>query len=351
MSLNYAYIVENGSNDVTVIDIPSNKIITRIDLLKGSPDDRKRDKEEYDLYSCMDYSFDFGSSPYELVITPDNNYVYVIASHAIIKIDTATNEIVSTIVIHGEGYRHIAITPDSKYAYVTNSRHNTVSVINVSTNTIISTVKVGNGPEGVAITPDGKYAYVVNYNSDDISIVDTSTNTLDNSTNVIYIDKTCGYLTNDIGTINVGRGPYGVAITPDSKYAYVTNMKSGNISVIDISTNSVIKTISPAFDTITPGDIAVTPDGKYVFFLDSSKICRITPSEDYLLNTNFIHSGLYGMAITPDSEYVYVTNQQSGRVYVVIVSRNVDRFSFKLGRMGVLGIAITQRINIVYPLR
>ncbi|PIY19935.1 hypothetical protein COZ13_02695, partial [Candidatus Desantisbacteria bacterium CG_4_10_14_3_um_filter_40_18] len=35
----------------------------------------------------------------------------------------------------------------------------------------------------------------------------------------------------------VGSRPYGVAITPDGRYAYVTNAGSDNVSVIEVATN------------------------------------------------------------------------------------------------------------------
>jgi YVTN family beta-propeller protein len=37
---------------------------------------------------------------------------------------------------------------------------------------------VGNRPEGVAVTPDRKRAYVTNMNSDTLSVIDTATNTV-----------------------------------------------------------------------------------------------------------------------------------------------------------------------------
>src|SRR5215471_7070473 len=59
------------------------------------------------------------------------------------------------------------------FAYVTNSLSNTVSVIDMATNTVVATVPVGIEPIGVAITPDGTHAYVANLFSDTVSVIDT----------------------------------------------------------------------------------------------------------------------------------------------------------------------------------
>jgi YVTN family beta-propeller protein len=44
-------------------------------------------------------------------------------------------------------------------------------------------------------------------------------------------------------TIPVGDFPWGVAVSPTGSFAYVTNYGSANISVISTSTNSVVATI------------------------------------------------------------------------------------------------------------
>jgi len=97
-------------------------------------------------------------------------------------------------------------------------------VIDTATNTVVATVPVGVNPYGVAIAPDGKRAYVANANSNTVSVIDTATNTV-------------------VATVLPGTGPIGVAITPDGKYAYVTNINSGDGSVIDTTSNTVVATI------------------------------------------------------------------------------------------------------------
>jgi YVTN family beta-propeller protein len=55
----------------------------------------------------------------------------------------------------------VAFTPNGKTAYVTNSNDNTVSVIDVKTNSVTGSPITGFiSPLGINITPDGKTAYV-----------------------------------------------------------------------------------------------------------------------------------------------------------------------------------------------
>ena len=62
-----------------------------------------------------------------------------------------------------------------------------------------------------------------------------------------------------VGTVAVGESPQGVAVTPDGTRAYVTNLSSDTVSVIDTATNSVIG--SPIAVGWEPKGIAITPDG------------------------------------------------------------------------------------------
>jgi YVTN family beta-propeller protein len=67
----------------------------------------------------------------------------------------------------------VAVTPDGQHAYVTNrTAPGTVSVIDTTTNAVLTTVGVGSGPVGVAVAPGGGPVYVANNNSTTVSVVD-----------------------------------------------------------------------------------------------------------------------------------------------------------------------------------
>ena len=82
---------------------------------------------------------------------------------------------------------------------------------------------VGTSPHGVAVA--GTMVYVANLGSNTVSIIDTDTKTV-------------------VATVNVGKSPYGVAVTPGWNGVYVTNDKDNTVSVIDVDTNKVKATVS-----------------------------------------------------------------------------------------------------------
>ena len=83
--------------------------------------------------------------------------------------------------------------PAGTKVFVTNFFSQNVSVIDTATNEVISTVKVGIFSHGIAVDPDGKKVYVTNLLNSYVSVIDTATNTV-------------------IATVYVGKRPVGIAI-------------------------------------------------------------------------------------------------------------------------------------------
>ena len=79
--------------------------------------------------------------------------------------------------------RAVAITPDGMRAYVTNYYTNPggndiVSIINTETYEVVGEITVGDGPKGIVVTSNGKYALVANTNSNSVSVIDLDTDTV-----------------------------------------------------------------------------------------------------------------------------------------------------------------------------
>jgi YVTN family beta-propeller protein len=47
----------------------------------------------------------------------------------------------------------VVVDRDGRYAYVTNTYANTVSVLDVKDRKVVATVRVGKGPNGISVTP------------------------------------------------------------------------------------------------------------------------------------------------------------------------------------------------------
>ena len=219
-----------------------------------------------------------GGHPDGIAITPDGNYAYLTndgTANGTVDVidgaDTGTPSVSSTTLTVGQQPKALAITPDGKYAYVTNSYANTVSVIDgvdTATPSVASTpLSVGAYPDGIAITPDGDYAYVTD--------LDTGSAVTGGTVDVID-DADSSSPSVSPTTLTVGGDPWGIAITPDGKYAYVGDYyyTTNNVSVIDDADSSSPTVSATSLNTGTSSDynspaaVAISPDGRYAYVTD-----------------------------------------------------------------------------------
>ena len=257
-------------------------------------------------------SFD---EPFLSAITPDGSTLYVCNhgnNNTVNIINTATNTVTSTLsgfnLIEG-----IAITPDGKTAYVSNNAGNSVSIIDIATNTVSEVTDpkaTFNGPIGIAITPDGGTAYVCNQNGNSVSIINVATNTV------------TGSITS--GTFNI---PIGIAITPNGSTAYVSNNNGNSVSIIDIATNTVTGTVSDPSTTFNgPDPIAITPDGStaYVGNGGGGSVSIVDIATNTVTGT--VSGGTFNdpseIAIAPNGNTAYVSNFLGANVSIIDIATN-----------------------------
>jgi YVTN family beta-propeller protein len=140
----------------------------------------------------------------------------------------------------------IAITHDDDFVWSVNPDNDSVSVFRVvnDANTKVAEIPVGKEPWCVAITPDDAKAYVTNMASGTVSVINTFSKQV-------------------IDTIQVGTEPFGCALTPDGNDLFVANQSSGTVSVINTGRDKVSETIDGV--GVKPHGIAISGDGKRVF--------------------------------------------------------------------------------------
>jgi len=178
-------------------------------------------------------------------------------------------------------------------AYTLNYEEDSVAVIDTQTNQVVgSPIEVGVGPYTIAITPDGKTAYVGNETDEDISVIDLQTNQV-------------------VGEpIEVGTEPYVLAISPDGKTAYMTN-SAGTVTVIDLQTNLVVGTIAIEEGEPSLWGVAFSPDGQtaYVVNEETNTLAVIDTQTRQVVGAP-IPTGEYPyeVAITPDGKTAYTAD-------------------------------------------
>jgi YVTN family beta-propeller protein len=211
-------------------------------------------------------------------------YVTLFVGGNITPIHVPTNGTLSPIPFPGSTPAAIAITPDRKTAYITDSIGGGVYPLDLATNTFGPVISVGLQPFGIAITPDGKAAYVTNYTSHDVTPINLLTNTTGAS-------------------IPVGTNPFSIAITPDGTKAYVTNSTDLSITPINLMTNTPEPLILLPQG---PLGIAMAPDGKTVYANLVTSVIPIDVATNTLKTPISVIGAGPGIAITPDGKKAFV---------------------------------------------
>jgi YVTN family beta-propeller protein len=290
--------------------------------------------------------------PAGVAITPDRMFVYVANESAgtVAIVEATSNSIVNTItmppICSGEICNSpltvgVAINPNPNkpFAYVTNTGSvgttGFVTVINTQTQTIVTpSITVGSHPFGVAVTPDGAFAYVTNGapgTENSVSVINTSTNAVTK-------------------TISVGSNPTGVAVNPGGSFAYVTNAGDGTVSVISTATNTVTNTISAGS---APYFVAFTPDGSRAYVtnqIPDGTVTVINTLTGAVVATVSLGSLPSQVAVTSDGTTAYVVNASSSSVSTIDTStNNVGDGTIAVGS-GAFGIAVSPPETHTMPL-
>jgi YVTN family beta-propeller protein len=127
-----------------------------------------------------------------------------------------TSGVVNTTV--GANPSALAVNPVTNKTYIANAGSNTVSVLDVPTNST-EAVPVGTNPVAVGVNPVTNTIYVANEGSNNVTAINGAMNTV-------------------IATITVGSGPEALAVDPLNNFVYVTDYGSGTVSVINNGSNS-----------------------------------------------------------------------------------------------------------------
>jgi YVTN family beta-propeller protein len=227
-------------------------------------------------------------------------------------------------------------------AYVANIGAGTVSVVDTKAGTVTDTITVGKGPYGVAFSPDGQRVYVTNHADNSVSVIDAKTHTV-------------------TATIPVGVDPWDVAVTPDAKHVYTANDGGPDpATVSDITTSS--GQVSVIDGVAGASAVAARPGGAEAYTAGGLSIITVIDAKTGTLSqtpsgtpapapwTNGIKLGDFNteaIRFSPDGTRAYATTNFNGSVVVVDTKTRSVLQTIKVGD-GAVGLAVTPDGTKVY---
>ena len=271
----YMYIVNNYSYNVTVLkdtefvnDISTGEWPTSITTDPGSA--RTWVTNLHAGVSVLEGSGQVAFiprdyEPYGAAFNPVNGYVYVTDLDSKIQIINGkklltTLKLTDPVTGKGAGWmRPIVVDPNTGLVYAASWDYGRLYVIRDLE--VIDSVQLGWGPLNMALDSVRGLIYVAHSEPNltyphDISVVDVATLNVTfvnsspgniNHARNVAVDERSGiaYITNPdqnnvtvlqgtkvLRKINVGKRPWGVGVNPNDGYVYVTNRKSGSVSIL-----------------------------------------------------------------------------------------------------------------------
>lgn len=254
-----------------------------------------------------------GDGPKRVAITPDGTRALVVnvLSDNLTVTDLATLQNQSFIAFpEPAGVRELAITSDSRWAVVSAYGADAVKIIDLSTCSVAASVPTGENPAIVCISPDDRRAYVGNVGSNSISVIELAG---DKSSSVAEIP--CGL----IGWMSVAYGQYsGVSLSPTGEYLLVAASFDDRVDVIDTKTNAVVSSL-PVGEF--PIRVCFNGDGDYAivtnFHSDNYNVIHVDGASSSVVTTVSTAPNPLSMAYDAVHDEICVASYQGNRLYHV----------------------------------
>jgi YVTN family beta-propeller protein len=278
--------------------------------------------------------------------------------------DPMTGKVVATVPIDAAGPPHeVAVSADGKLAFVTTTNYGrvpgpipqgTISVIDLVAQKELSRVEVGvdSIPHGIVFAGGKVYFTAEGFQNveryDPVSgRIDWMIGTARSGTHMLAVSKNGDKMysaTNDSDVvvaiepwdhqdhrttrgprnpwmttiIPVGKGPEGIALSPDEKEVWVLNHEGGTASIIDVATRKVVSTLD--LKTKAPLRLRFTLDGKRVMICDEFSgevmVLDAVTRKEIKRITN-VGKTLHGIVMASDGSHAFVTDIGAGKVAMI----------------------------------
>jgi len=201
-------------------------------------------------------------SPIDIVPSPDSQYLYVaeMTAKQIAVVSRESKTLLKTIKLPSE-VTGIAVAPGGAYLYATCSSPlwpaGLVCEVDISAGRVLRRFPAGHSARAPVLSPDGKILYVCNVFNNDVSVFDVASG-------------------KETARIAVTREPYSAGITPDGSVLVVANSLPNGVSTDTLHITSKVTLISTATNKVTDTihlprgshsafGLTISPDGKFAF--------------------------------------------------------------------------------------
>ena len=228
---------------------------------------------------------------------------------AIGVVDTGTRRELARIPV---GREPIQVIFSNGRLFVSNLGSNDISIIETATFQVLSRIETALQPLDMAISPDGKTLYASNSGAGTLSIVDIESS----EARTIWLS-------------GIGSGPFGMAALADK--VFTTDIANSQVIVVT-PTGQITRRISVPSQ---PRSLALSPDGK-ILYVTSMEVGQLTAidiaSETIARSIELDVGGTFAIALSPDGRKIYLTAHNDNALVIVDAERGIFRKKLTIGR-------------------
>lgn len=187
-------------------------------------------------------------------------------------------------------------------AYIPNTNSNTVSIIDLQEDLVLSTIDVETNPRYVVTSPILNRVYIGNQSAATLSVIDPATDTV-------------------VETIEVGEFIRGLAINTSSSHIYIGY--NAGVLVLNLSNNTIENTIPLSS---IPTHLELSPNDEILLVSSSSELTIINTTTN-TLETTIPMNTAYGICINEGSTKAYVAEFGANRIKEIdLIDNTVTAF-------------------------
>ena len=189
------------------------------------------------------------------------------------------------------------------------------------------TIHVGHSPDAVCVDPSRNLVYVANAYDNTVSVINGSTNAI-------------------MKSVAVGDEPDAIAVNPSTGTVYVADLADNNVSVIDELTNIVVRNVSVGN---SPDALAIDTAKNiiYVANQDDNTVSVINGSTNVVIEGVAVGASPDALAVDSSNSLVYVANSFEDTVSVINGSMNKVIATIPVGG-DPAGIAVDSSSRMIY---
>ena len=203
----------------------------------------------------------------------------------------------------------------------------TSSATSVGASSDIVTVPVGSTPWSIAFSPDGALAYVSNVGSDNVTVIDTASRST-------------------VATISALTDAEALATTATSLLVRTASGPNGRLSIINPATRTTTSTIDSQ-EFFNYGGLAVSPDQGFAYLVSQSEITRINLGNSSVTKSASVLNSYSELAIHPSGNTLWATSYNSGTITAFNTS-TMSTISTITPGFGLIGITVSSDGSKLY---